>query len=322
MALLPALTVTVVFSAYALALLTEAASMAVFTTAQGVTELIAARVVQGLATGVATGAAGLLLPPEAAWLRPDFADVGTLLLASHTFAVETGGLRILVDTGIGNGKTRANPAWNGLGTDYLQRLTDAGFPPDSVDLVITTHLHTDHVGWNTHLVDGNWQPTFPHARYLTSRTEWGHWARAEMDEARRQMFRDSVDPVRDSGQYDPVDVPDQGHEVADGIRLVPAPGHTPGQVAVELRGTDRAALITGDSIHRPVQLSHPHLTSCVDTDAQQAVRTRARLLEQLADTDSLLLGTHFPDPTAGTVRSDGGRFRLYQEPGTETEGTY
>jgi glyoxylase-like metal-dependent hydrolase (beta-lactamase superfamily II) len=259
---------------------------------------------------------------EAAWPRPDFADAGTLRLASHTFAVETGGLRVLVDTGIGNGKTRANAAWNGLGTDYLRRLADAGFPPDSVDLVITTHLHTDHVGWNTRLVDGNWQPTFPHARYLTSRTEWDHWATAEMDEARRQTFRDSVDPVRDSGQYDPVDVPDQGREVADGIRLVPAPGHTPGQVAVEVRGADRTALITGDSIHHPVQLSHPHLTSCVDTDAQQAVRTRARLLEQLADTDSLLLGTHFPDPTAGTVRSDGGRFRLYPEPGTETEETY
>jgi glyoxylase-like metal-dependent hydrolase (beta-lactamase superfamily II) len=130
---------------------------------------------------------------EAGWLHPDFADAGTLLLASHTFAVEAGGLRILVDTGIGNGKTRGNPAWKGLDTDYLQRLTDAGFPPDSVDLVITTHLHTDHVGWNTHLVDGDWKPTFPHARYLTSRTEWDHWATVEMDEARRQMFRDSVD---------------------------------------------------------------------------------------------------------------------------------
>ncbi|MEU5023639.1 MBL fold metallo-hydrolase [Streptomyces milbemycinicus] len=258
---------------------------------------------------------------EAAWLRPDFADAGTLLLASHTFAVEAGGLRILVDTGIGNGKARANPAWNGLDTDYLQRLTDAGFPPDSVDLVITTHLHTDHVGWNTHLVDGDWKPTFRHARYLTGRTEWDYWATAEMDEARRQMFRDSVDPVRDSGQCDPLDVPDQGREVADGVRLVPAPGHTPGQVVVEVRGTDRTALITGDSIHHPVQLSHPHLTSRVDTDAQQAVRTRTHLLNTLADTDTLLLGAHFPQPTAGTVRSDGGRFRLSPEPGTEIPPT-
>ncbi|MFE1855866.1 MBL fold metallo-hydrolase [Streptomyces sp. NPDC059489] len=255
---------------------------------------------------------------EASWLRPHFADSGTLRLASHTFAVEVGGLRILVDTGIGNSKPRANPAWNNLSSDYLQRLDAFGFAPDSIDLVITTHLHTDHVGWNTHLVDGQWQPTFPHARYLTSRAEWDYWTRAEKDEARRQMFRDSVDPVRDSGQYDLVDLPDRGSEVADGIWLVPAPGHTPGQVAVELRGTDRTALITGDSIHHPVQLSHPHLTSCVDTDAQQAVRTRARLLEQLADTDSLLLGTHFPDPTGGTVHTDGTRYRLRPEPRTAT----
>ncbi|MEV6029024.1 MBL fold metallo-hydrolase [Streptomyces sp. NPDC052036] len=253
---------------------------------------------------------------EASWLRPHFADAHTVRLASHTFAVESGGLRILVDTGIGNDKTRANPAWNGLHSDYLRRLTAAGFAPESVDLVITTHLHTDHVGWNTRLLDGEWQPTFPHARYLTSRIEWDYWTRTELDDARRQMFRDSVDPVHDNGQYDLVDVPDQGTEVAAGLRLVPAPGHTPGQVAVELRGTDRTAVITGDSIHHPVQLSHPHLTSCVDIDTQQAVRSRARLLDNLADTGSLLLGTHFPHPTAGTIHADGSRYRLHPEPGT------
>nr|WP_279616785.1 MBL fold metallo-hydrolase [Streptomyces antibioticus] len=186
----------------------------------------------------------------------------------------------------------------------------------SVDLVITTHLHTDHVGWNTRLLDGHWKPTFPHARYLTSRAEWDYWASAEMDEARRRMFRDSVCPVRDSGQYDAVDVSEHGREVAPGVRLVPTPGHTPGQVAVEVRGTDRTALITGDSIHHPVQLSHPHITSCVDTDAQQTVLTRTRLLEQLAGTDSLLLGTHFPVPTGGTVHTDGTRYRRRPEPGT------
>ncbi|MGW4511625.1 MBL fold metallo-hydrolase [Streptomyces sp. NPDC004393] len=253
---------------------------------------------------------------EASWLRPHFADSHAIRLASHTFAVAAGGLRILVDTGIGNDKPRANPAWNGLHSDYLQRLTAAGFAPESVDLVVTTHLHTDHVGWNTRLVDGEWQPTFPRARYLTSRVEWDYWTGAELDEARRQMFRDSVDPVHDNGQYDLVDVPDQGSEVAAGVWLVPAPGHTPGQVAVELRGTDRTAVVTGDSIHHPVQLSHPHLTSCVDIDAQQAVRSRARLLDGLAGTDGLLLGTHFPHPTAGTVRTDGDRYRLHPEPGT------
>ncbi|MEV6551342.1 MBL fold metallo-hydrolase [Streptomyces sp. NPDC051597] len=254
---------------------------------------------------------------EASWLRPDFADADVPRLASHSFAVEAGGLRIVVDTGIGNAKPRANAAWNGLDTDYLQRLTAAGFPPESVDLVITTHLHTDHVGWNTRLAGEDWVPTFPNARYLTSRTEWDHWAAADLDEPRRQMFRDSVTPVRATGQYECVDVPEQGHEVAPGVLLVPAPGHTPGQVAVELRGNDRRALITGDSIHHPVQLSHPHVHSCVDIDPAQAIRTRARLLDTLADTDTLLLGTHFPRPTAGTVRRDNGRYRLHAEHGTE-----
>ncbi|MFI9306601.1 MBL fold metallo-hydrolase [Streptomyces triculaminicus] len=258
---------------------------------------------------------------EASWLRPDFADADVPRLASHSFAVEAGGLRIVVDTGIGNAKPRANPAWNGLDTDFLQRLAAAGFPPESVDLVITTHLHTDHVGWNTRLAGEDWVPTFPNARYFTSRTEWDHWAATDLDEARRQMFRDSVIPVRDAGQYDLVDVPDQGHEVAPGVFLVPAPGHTPGQVAVELRGSDRRALITGDSIHHPVQLSHPHVNSCVDIDPAQAVRTRARLLDALADTDALLLGTHFPQPTAGTVRRENGRYRLLAEHGSEIPAT-
>ena len=258
---------------------------------------------------------------EADWLRPHYADAEVPRLASHTFAVETGGLRVLVDTGIGNGKNRANPAWHNLDTDYLERLTAAGFPPESVDLVITTHLHADHVGWNTRLVDGTWVPAFPNARYLVTSTEAEYWATAVMDEARRQMFRDSVHPIRDNGQYDLLDVPEHGSEVAGGVLLIPAPGHTPGQVAVELRGTDRRALITGDSIHHPVQLSHPHLTSCVDIDPQQARRTRGHILDTAADTGTLLLGTHFPHPTAGLVHREDGRYRLRTEPGIRIPAT-
>ena len=208
---------------------------------------------------------------------------------------------MLVDTGIGNGKTRANPAWHDLDTPYLERLSAAGFPPESVDLVVLTHLHTDHVGWNTRDDGGTWVPTFPHARYLTSRTEWEFWATTELEPARAQMFRDSVHPVRDAGLLDLVDVPEsgteatEGTEVAPGVRLLPAPGHTPGQVAVELRGAGRSALITGDSVHHPVQLTHSHLTSCVDIDPAEAVRTRERLLA--THSDALLLGSHFPHPS-------------------------
>lgn len=256
---------------------------------------------------------------EAPWLRPDFAsDVPHL--ASHTFAVEAGDLKVIVDTGIGNYKDRSNPAWDHLDTDYFERLTAAGFDPGSVDLVINTHLHTDHVGWNTRLENGQWVPTFPRARYVVSRTEWDYWTEAEMDDSRRQMFRDSVYPIRDSGQFDLRDVPGDGLSIAPGIRLVGAPGHTPGQVAVELRGHSRTALITGDSIHHPVQLSHPHVTSCADIDPGQAHETRARLLERVAGTGTLLLGTHFPKPTAGTVHGDGEGYRLLPEPGTGHAG--
>ncbi|MFJ3218905.1 MBL fold metallo-hydrolase [Kitasatospora sp. NPDC086801] len=249
------------------------------------------------------------------WLHPHFADhEGALRLDSHSFAFSVGGLRVLVDTGIGNGKERANPAWHHLRTDYLERLTAAGFPPDSVDLVVLTHLHADHVGWNTREVNGEWVPTFPRARYLTSRTEREFWAGYAMEEARGQMFRDSVLPVERAGLLDLVDVPAEGVEIAPGLRLLPTPGHTPGHVAVELTNRGEAALITGDCVHHPVQLAHPAIGACVDIDPRQSEASRRTLLDSLADTDTLLLGTHFAPPTAGRVRTHGGAYRLLPVP--------
>ncbi|MGP3998816.1 MBL fold metallo-hydrolase [Streptomyces sp. 8N706] len=248
---------------------------------------------------------------ESPWLQPDFADADRVLrLASHTFALEAGGLRILVDTGIGNGKDRANPAWHQLRTDYLDRLEQAGFSPETIDLVILTHLHTDHVGWNTRAHEGTWVPTFPNARYLADRTEWAYWAAVDMEEARRQMFRDSIHPINAHGLLDLVDVPGDGLRIAPGITLVPTPGHTPGQVAVQLSSRGSTALITGDCIHHPVQLAEPAIHSHVDIDPAQAEATRRGLLAALADTDTLLLGSHFPPPTAGFVRSHRTTFRL------------
>ncbi|MFF3646531.1 MBL fold metallo-hydrolase [Streptomyces sp. NPDC002564] len=246
-----------------------------------------------------------------AWLRPDFADPdGTLRLHSHSFAFETAGLRVLVDTGIGNGKTRANPAWHRLETGYLERLTAAGFPPDSVDLVILTHLHTDHVGWNTREAGGTWVPTFPRARYLTSRAEREFWAGRPLDAARRQMFEDSVLPVERAGLLHPLDVPAEGLEVAPGLRLLPTPGHTPGHLAVHLGDRGGDALITGDCVHHPVQFADPGIGSCVDTDPALAEATRRRLLPRLAAAGTLVLGTHFPPPTAGRVVAHAGGHRL------------
>lgn len=249
------------------------------------------------------------------WLRPHFADAeGTLRLDSHSFAFTLGGLRILVDTGIGNGKERANPAWHDLDTDYLRALTAAGFPPDSVDLVILTHLHADHVGWNTRKADGEWIPTFPRARYLTSRTEREFWAGYDMEEARAQMFRDSVLPVEEAGLLDLVDIPADGVDVVPGLRLLPTPGHTPGHIAVELTGRGRTALITGDCVHHPVQFAHPGIGACVDIDPRRSEATRRALLASLAGTDTLVLGTHFAPPTAGRVVLREGGHRLAPVP--------
>ncbi|MEU1486902.1 MBL fold metallo-hydrolase [Streptomyces sp. NPDC005752] len=255
--------------------------------------------------------AGPEVVARAHWLRPDFADEQSVLrLASHSFAVEVNGLRVLVDTGIGNGKQRANPAWHNLDTDYLGRLTQAGFAPETVDLVVLTHLHTDHVGWNTRERGDSWVPTFPNARYLATRTEWDYWAGVDMDEARCQMFRDSVHPIRDAGLFDLVDVPAEGTEIVPGVRLLPTPGHTPGQVAVEVRSHGESALITGDCIHHPVQLAHPGLGSCVDIDTGEAATTRQRILRSLSGTRTLLLGSHFPPPTGGRVVPQDNAYRL------------
>ncbi|MET7364101.1 MBL fold metallo-hydrolase [Streptomyces sp. NPDC005562] len=256
------------------------------------------------------------------WLSPDFADdKGTLRLDSHSFALTLGPLRVLIDTGIGNGKTRANPAWHRLRTDYLTRLAEAGFTPETVDLVVLTHLHTDHVGWNTREADGTWLPTFPNARYLVSRTEREYWAAQSMDAPRLQMFRDSVHPVEDAGLLDLLDVPARGLDIAPGLRVLPTPGHTPGHLAVQLSSRGRGAVITGDLIHHPVQLPHPHLGSCVDTDPRQAEASRRALLSSLAGTDTLLLGTHFPDPTSGRVSAHQDTYRLTPVPPTRRPRT-
>ncbi|PCC45849.1 MBL fold metallo-hydrolase [Brevibacterium aurantiacum] len=248
---------------------------------------------------------------QARWLEPDFADAsGIVHIDSHSFALETEGVRVVIDTAIGNGKERANPAWNGLNTDYLQRLTAAGFPPETVNLVILTHLHTDHVGWNTVEANGSWVPTFPNARYLVARIEHEFWAGYDMDAARRQMFRDSVHPIERAGLLDAIDVPTNGIEVAAGVRLVPTPGHTPGHTSVQLSSHGKRALITGDCIHHPVQLARPEICSCVDIDPPRAQSTRKHLLAELADTETLLLGTHFPPPTAGKVVECGDTYQL------------
>ena len=244
-----------------------------------------------------------------AWLRPHFADGdGRLKMSVHALVVETPSRRIVVDTCIGNDKRRrAIPAWNGLRTGFLEDLAGAGYPRYSIDTVLCTHLHVDHVGWNTMLVDGRWVPTFPRARYLMGRAEFEHWRAVRDNDAAAAVFADSVAPVFDAGL---VELVDTDHRICDELSLVPTVGHTPGHVSLRIASRGEEALITGDFIHHPCQMARLDWSSAADFDPNAAAATRQRMFASLAGTPTLVIGTHFAGATAGHVERDGEAYRL------------
>ncbi len=263
-----------------------------------------------------TGGTRFLLPQALydevrpiAWLQPHFADAeGRLKMSIHALVVETPTRRVIVDTCLGNDKqNRAIPGWNGLKGPFLADLAAAGYPRESIDTVLCTHLHVDHVGWNTMLVDGRWVPTFPKARYLMGRTEFEHWRQQRENASHVAVFADSVQPVFDAGL---VDLVATDHRVTDEVRLTPTLGHTPGHVSVRIASRGEEALITGDFIHHPCQMAHPEWSSAADDDPAGAAATRRAMFSQLAGTPTLIIGTHFAGPTAGRVVRDGDAFRL------------
>ncbi|MHA7835864.1 MAG: MBL fold metallo-hydrolase [bacterium] len=246
---------------------------------------------------------------EIGWLAPDFVDDrGEALASVHALVIETPEQRIVVDTCVGNDKQRSVPTWNELQTRFLDDFREAGFEPESIDAVVCTHLHIDHVGWNTRLVDGRWQPTFPNARYLIGRAEWAHW-NTDPDPESQVILGDSVRPVIEAGLVDWVE---SDHRLGPEVWLEPTPGHTPGHVSVRIASQGAEAVITGDLIHHPCQMARPHWSAIVDVDREQALRTRNAFLERHADSRTLVIGTHFPGPTAGhVVREDEGEgYRL------------
>ncbi|ACF03400.1 beta-lactamase domain protein [Rhodopseudomonas palustris TIE-1] len=244
------------------------------------------------------------------WLIPQFASPeGRLTMSVHSWVVETPSRRILVDTCIGNDKQgRGVPHWNGLDKPYLQDLARAGYPADSIDTVICTHLHVDHVGWNTKLVDGQWVPTFPNARYLFGRIEYEYWKTHATDAAHAAVFADSVEPVIDAGV---VDLVASDAEIADEITLIPTPGHSPGHVALHIRSDGEEAVLSGDVAHHPCQMVRLDWSSSFDSDALLSIETRRRLFSRFADTPTLLFGGHFGP---GRIVSDGDAFRLVAQP--------
>ncbi len=236
------------------------------------------------------------------WLTPHFVDHdGYLLQKIQALVIDTGSNVVVVDTCVGNDKVRNNPGWNGLHTRFLDDLAAAGYTAASVDQVVCTHLHVDHVGWNTRLVDGAWVPTFPNARYLFARPEFEHWRDTAYDDG-DDIFGDSVQPIVDAGLHELVDV---DHQLCPEVRLEPTHGHTPGHVSVVIRSGGAQAVITGDMIHTPLQIALPDLSSSFDTDQQQARVTRRAFLDRYADGHTLVIGTHFGTPTAGKVAADG-----------------
>jgi glyoxylase-like metal-dependent hydrolase (beta-lactamase superfamily II) len=241
------------------------------------------------------------------WLRPHFADeAGNLIMSIHALVVETRDRRILVDTCIGNDKVRQIPAWSLRNGPFLKDLAAAGYPVESIDTVLCTHLHIDHVGFNTSLVDGRWVATFPRARYLFGREEWEHWNAAE-PRGTPGPIDDSVRPIVDAGLHQLVEV---DHRLNDEIWLEPTRGHTPGHVSVRIKSRGEEALITGDFVHHPCQMARPDWCSSADTDREQGIATRLRMFESLASAPVLVIGTHFATPTAGRVVKDGKVWRF------------
>jgi glyoxylase-like metal-dependent hydrolase (beta-lactamase superfamily II) len=263
-----------------------------------------------------TGGSRFLLPQATyeemlpiGWLRPDFADErGRLKMSVHALVVETPSRHIIVDTCLGNDKeNRRIPAWNRMQTNFLADLAAAGYPRETIDTVVCTHLHVDHVGWNTMLVGNRWVPTFPNARYLMGRVEHAHWTTQRERDDMEAVLADSVTPVWDAGL---VDLVETDHRICDEASLVPTPGHTPGHVSLRIASLGEEALITGDFMHHPCQIARPDWSSTADSDPAAARATREHMLARLADAPTLVIGTHFAGRTAGHVARDRDTFRL------------
>jgi glyoxylase-like metal-dependent hydrolase (beta-lactamase superfamily II) len=259
------------------------------------------------------------VPRDGAWLFPDIGDVdlashrqhlapghitdqGELVIAIQTFVIDTGTQRIIVDTCVGNDKPREVPDFSNLSTDFLARLTRAGYPPETIDIVLCTHMHVDHCGWNTRLDDGAWVPTFPNARYLFGRSEIEFWSNDGRALVHDEIYADSIEPILAAGLVDIVDPP---HQICEEVSLFPTPGHTPGHCSVAIRSEGHEAFVTGDMIHHPLQFREPDLCTGFCYDKDQTRATRRQFIAQVSETPALVLGTHFPNPTGGNIATDG-----------------
>jgi glyoxylase-like metal-dependent hydrolase (beta-lactamase superfamily II) len=250
---------------------------------------------------------------------PDLADSpaeARMRISVHSFVLRVDGRNILIDTCCGNDKKRSLPPVHMQNWPYLENLARAGLRPEDIDLVMCTHLHFDHVGWNTRLKDGTWVPTFPRARYLFGRRDLEFFSQQRHEALHREAFDDSVAPILDAGLADLVDTDSLIHrEIGDGIWLADVSGHSPGNLCVIAECGGSRAIFSGDCFHHPVQVVRPDAAFFADENPAQASATRRRLLEQYADADAIFFPAHFTGATAGRVeRVDAAqlRFRFLQ----------
>jgi glyoxylase-like metal-dependent hydrolase (beta-lactamase superfamily II) len=240
------------------------------------------------------------------WLIPHFATAdGRLKMSIHSLVVETPARRIVVDTGLGNDKQhRTVPSWNDRHGPFLDDLTAAGFPPESIDTVLCTHLHVDHVGWNTRLESGRWVPTFEKARYVFGMSEYAYWREHSTAPDKAAIFQDSVAPIIEAGRADLVA---SDARICEEITLIPTPGHSPGHVSLHIRSEGEEGLLTGDVAHHPCQMAHLDWSSTADSDPEQSADTRRELFSRFADRPVLVIGGHFD---AGHIQRDGDAFKF------------
>ncbi len=244
---------------------------------------------------------------ELGWLKPHFMnDRDQLLMSIHALLIETPSMKLIVDTCFGNDKPHPLIQDEPLATGFLGLLAEAGAPRETIDRVVCTHLHVDHVGWNTMLIDGEWQPTFPNARYLMGSDEYAHW-NAAPDYDTPAIMAASIKPVFDAGLVDLVAV---DHQICNEVCLIPTPGHTPGHVSVVIDSCGQTAVITGDMMHHPCQIARPDWSPSFDHDKAAARATRKAFLGEVAETPLLIIGTHFCAPTAGYIVRDGKSYRF------------
>ena len=245
------------------------------------------------------------------WLKPNFWDdaVGDLGARIQSYLVRTAEQTILIDTCFGNDKDRPSfPAGHRRQGRYLDDLRAAGAGPEEIDVVVCTHLHIDHVGWNTRMVGGRWVPTFPRAKYIFVGEEWEFWRHeSETGAEPTGCIADSVMPVVAAGQAELVN---SDYALGKHLRFEPSPGHTPGHVCLRLRTSAGEAVFSGDLMHRTVQVAEPQWSSIFCYDGPQAARTRGEFVERHADTGVLVLAAHFPAPGYIVTEGRGRRFRL------------